>query len=62
MRIEPEVVARLDGPNDGLLVDLGPPIDAYGTEWALVSHTFSVQPTGEALISVLFERLDEEAR
>ncbi len=39
-----------------------PPIDAYGTEWALVSHTFSVQPTGEALISVLFERLDEGAR
>ncbi len=62
MRIEPEVVAGLDDPNDGLLVDLGPPIDAYGTEWNLISHTFCVQPTGEALLSVLFERLGEEAR
>ncbi len=39
-----------------------PPIDAYGMEWTLVSHTFSVQPTGEALLSVLFERLDEEEK
>jgi len=58
--VEPEDLVQLGKPGGGLLVDLGPPVDAYGEDWMLMSHTFSIQPTGEGLLSVLFERLGGE--
>lgn len=60
VRVEPKDLAQLGKPGGGLLVDLGPPVDAYGEDWLLVSHTFSIQPTGEGILSVLFERLGGE--
>jgi len=54
-------MSQLEEPGSGLLVDLGPPVNAYGEDWMLVSHTFSIQPTGEGILSVLFERLGEDS-
>ena len=56
MQVEPEALADLHIPGGGVHITLGEPVAAYGNEWALVSHTFAIQPGGEGLLSILFER------
>lgn len=41
VRVESEAMSQLEEPGGGLLVDLGPPVDAYGEDWMVMSHTFS---------------------
>jgi hypothetical protein len=43
-------------PGEGSVLDIGSPMDGYGDEWRLVSHTLQLV-VGGALLSVLIERL-----
>jgi hypothetical protein len=42
----------------GVAIDLGDDIeDRYLSDWLPTSHTFSIQPNGNALLTVLMERI-----
>lgn len=57
MRVEPEAMVGISQPGDGLILNLGPPLDQYLDEWTLASHTFTVTQEGVGLISFVFERV-----
>lgn len=61
IRAEPEQISDfLSSPGSGCILNLGAPVDSYGPEWRLVSHTFTIARGDVGIISLVFERGQEE--